>query len=1058
MGEERQLSDTDTIMQPSDEEPTLMKSEVDQADAGTPGRPSNFIVAGFVVGFVLFIVGLFLPPVSLGQRLGLGSSGEQAISTAQPTSENNLSIAGKIALSVSDTETAGVSVSSVIRSDFLNSDADEEWAQAAAAVSSNRTLESDVYLINYEDPAPVGQAALALSSAPDGTQTLDLMGWNGEAWTFVPSRIDSGNQQVVSLEGPLPRALAFMQTAAPDPLSVGAVLLPTQELPADVLPHLTEVAVGTLTLAEDGTLAGDLAEMPTGAYDQLLRVTNTGVIVDQASLAALLDDTVAQTEQIDTLVQKAVSDGYAGVNLDYQGVSADQRNAYTSFVGNLADALHEEELTLATTLAAPRKINGKWDSGGQDWPALGQVADIVYVQMPLDPTAYSEGGSAEQLLDWTTHQIDRHKVMMSVSANAVDKIGESFLELSNEEALKNFGELRFVEGAAEVEPETAVEVALSGTATALEWDGASLTYKYSYQNSDQTHQVWLGNAAALGHRLRLAKQYNLRGVAVRGLGNVVSDASVYATALESYVGTAEAPQTTGAAIVWTVRDEGDSVLASDSGDALTFSWEGVEEPGNYSISAEFAMGDNVASLGAVGVVVMAPPEPEETVAEEESDTEEAEETTEETDSSTSARGFDPGDADAVVNVNANVRVGPGLSYGLVSGGLTAGSKVSLLGRNEGATWFNILMPDGETEGWIYGTLITINSAVDVNALQVVEVEEPVASNDDNSGDSGGGGSTAPAPVAAPPVTNPGFELGGQTHTLANPTLMTSVGMKWVKFQHKWSPGNSPDVVAGRIQQAHANGLKVLLSIPGSNTYPDSIDFKAYTDFLGGVAALGPDAIEVWNEMNIDFEWPAGQIDPASYVNNMLAPAYNAIKAANPNVMVISGAPAPTGFDNGTNAWADNRYMAGVAAAGGANYMDCIGVHHNAGATSPGATSGHPSGSAHYSWYFAPTMNLYYNTFGGARPVCFTELGYLSGQDYGGVPERFSWASGTTVAQHAQWLAEAVSLAASSGRVRMLIVFNVDFTHYGNDPQAGFAMIRPDGSCPACETLRRVMGR
>jgi hypothetical protein len=35
---------------------------------------------------------------------------------------------------------------------------------------------------------------------------------------------------------------------------------------------------------------------------------------------------------------------------------------------------------------------------------------------------------------------------------------------------------------------------------------------------------------------------------------------------------------------------------------------------------------------------------------------------------------------------------------------------------------------------------------------------------------------------------------------------------------------------------------------------------------------------------------------------------------------------------------------------------------------------------------------------------------------------------------------------------------VEFTYYGaDDPQAGYAMIRPDGSCPACETLGRVMG-
>ena len=321
----------------------------------------------------------------------------------------------------------------------------------------------------------------------------------------------------------------------------------------------------------------------------------------------------------------------------------------------------------------------------------------------------------------------------------------------------------------------------------------------------------------------------------------------------------------------------------------------------------------------------------------------------------------------------------------------------------------------------------------------------------------------PPPAPSPPGAGGAFELGGQTVSMANAERMRYAGMHWVKLQHKWQPGDNPSGVAGRIQEAKAAGFKVLLSVTGANTYPapNSIDFAGFVDFMRGVASLGanaPEAIEVWNEMNIDFEWPAGQISPASYVNNMLAPSYNAIKAANPNIMVISGAPAPTGFDNGHNAWADNRYIAGMAAAGAANYMDCIGVHHNAGATSPSATTGHPGGS-HYSWYYGPTLNLYYNAFGGARRVCFTELGYLSAEGFPGIPPNFAWASNTTLAQHAQWLAEATTLARNSGRVRMLIVFNVDLTLYqlDGDPQAGYAIIRPNGSCPACDTLRAVTG-
>ncbi len=320
----------------------------------------------------------------------------------------------------------------------------------------------------------------------------------------------------------------------------------------------------------------------------------------------------------------------------------------------------------------------------------------------------------------------------------------------------------------------------------------------------------------------------------------------------------------------------------------------------------------------------------------------------------------------------------------------------------------------------------------------------------------------PAPTAvpgvtpAPPPPSTGFNFGGQTQTFANAQVMKDAGMNWVKFQHKWAPGDSAADLGGSIQNAKDAGFKVLISVTGKTPYPapNSIDFAAFTQFMGALAGQGPDAIEVWNEQNIDFEWPAGQIDPAAYVNNMLAPAYQAIKAANPNVLVISGAPAPTGFDNSTNAWADNRYIAGMRAAGAANYADCIGAHHNAGATSPSATSGHPAGS-HYSWYFKPMLDLYYNTFGGARQICWTELGYLSGDGFSGLPPNFAWASGTSVQEQAQWLREARDLSISSGRVMMMIVFNVDFTSFDptGDPQAGFAMIRPDGSCPACEAFK-----
>ncbi|MBN1430779.1 MAG: hypothetical protein JXB07_20585 [Anaerolineae bacterium] len=300
-----------------------------------------------------------------------------------------------------------------------------------------------------------------------------------------------------------------------------------------------------------------------------------------------------------------------------------------------------------------------------------------------------------------------------------------------------------------------------------------------------------------------------------------------------------------------------------------------------------------------------------------------------------------------------------------------------------------------------------------------------------------------------------FELGGQTHHLGNPDKMHFAGMTWVKFQHKWGPGDNPADESGRIGQAHGQGFKVLMSVPGPS-YPSSIDYGSYVGYLAGLASQGVDGIEVWNEMNIDREWPASDISGASYVNNMLKPAYEAIKAANPNVLVISGAPAPTGFFGGcgANGCDDWMYLIQMRDAGAGNYMDCMGIHYNEGIIPPSQNSGDPR-SEHYTRYYAGMVDTYYGTLG--KTLCFTELGYLSPDGYGALPSLFAWAKNVTVAQQAQWLAEAAILSSQSGKVRLMIVFNVDFTVWEpNDPQAGYAMVRPGGSCPACDALHSIL--
>lgn len=425
--------------------------------------------------------------------------------------------------------------------------------------------------------------------------------------------------------------------------------------------------------------------------------------------------------------------------------------------------------------------------------------------------------------------------------------------------------------------------------------------------------------------------------------------------------------------------------------------------------------------------------------------------------------YQAGGLDTTTVDSASLRSGPGTEWRRLAV-LPPGTPFRVDGRAPGGGWARGIVPSGEI-GWVVYTALAA-SPEQLDALPSVWTDTPFTL----SAPPGPPPTQPPPPQpavnplpAAPAVANTapvrGFQYGGHVADFSPYAAeqMHRAGMTWVKRQWRYHAGQSPDMLAGWINDAHARGFRILLGIvgePGQVLTPGY--FEQYAAFVGGVAALGADAIEVWNEMNIDREWPSGSIDPALYTE-LLRQSYNTIKANNPNTLVISGAPAPTGFFGGCSPFGcdDNLYVRGMAAAGAANYMDCIGIHYNEGILPPTATSGDPRGAGgHYTRYFRGMINTYVNAFGGRRPLCFTELGYLSPEGYGPLPSAFGWAENVTVVQQAAWLDQAVSLAARSGRVRLLIIWNVDFTIYGSDPQAGYAIIRPGGACPACDLLGR----
>lgn len=381
----------------------------------------------------------------------------------------------------------------------------------------------------------------------------------------------------------------------------------------------------------------------------------------------------------------------------------------------------------------------------------------------------------------------------------------------------------------------------------------------------------------------------------------------------------------------------------------------------------------------------------------------------------------------------NVRSGPGLNNAII-GRLQRGAVVPVTARTADGQWLEIVYNNGK--GYIFAQFTSFGGAA------------PVAAP------------AAPAPAPAASKGNWTFELGGHMGSTAVFPQMRDIGMTWVKFQTQDTD------IPGRIAAAKANGLKVLIGAVGDRARAADTNYhREFAAYLADLVRQGADAIEVWNEPNLDREYGGpgnGQVNPENYAN-MLREAYIAIKAANPNALVIGAAMAPTGFFGGncTNAGCDDApFLQRLAAAGGAQWMDCIGAHHNGTMVGPDQTSGAPVANDHHQWYFWGTLNVTYNAFGGKIPVCWTELGYVTPEGIGPIiSPNFQWGNSITLAQQAQWLARAAQLSRESGKVRLMIIWNMDRRQYdAEDPQAGYSIFRPDGSCPACATLKAVMGR
>ena len=578
------------------------------------------------------------------------------------------------------------------------------------------------------------------------------------------------------------------------------------------------------------------------------------------------------------------------------------------------------------------------------------------------------------------------------------------------------------------------------------------TYQYiDLQGHPRT--VWLENAASLSHKLSIVSRYNIGGVVLQNLLASDSDPAIWQVAREFR--SKEVNERPGQlALAWRVSDSSGGELVGDQRplSESQFTVPVPDRPGEtVKIGAAIVdAGRPVVTQGeTVLTVATYTPTPSPTPVATPTPT-------------------PPPVPLARFDARINIREGPGTVYNRIKTA-SPGETYEIIGKNPEGTWWQLCCINGKA-GWVRGDLVQVIG--DTSGIAVAKnipkpPKRPVASS-------------GPRPAAAGT-----FDYGVQAQVWGGADLnfvvnaTKGMGFHWVKFQLPWkdvegAPGaiswGTLDNIVGTL---NGGGLKILASVVKSPAWarPPNTDFSVegppadpntYANFVGQLAGryCGKiNAIEVWNEQNLNYEWGNEPLDPARYVR-LLSAAYRAIKAACPQTVVVSGALTPTGAPPPV-AMDDFTYLEKMYQAGLKNVSDAIGAHPSGYNVAPdvrwqdacnfitqqGSSFRGPCDAPHHSWSFRSTMEGYRNImikYGDAnKRIWPTEFGWAAG---GAFDSRYKYADDNTFDEQAQWTVRAYQMMKNWGFVGTAFLWNLNFRVTNNGTElAQWGIVDPGGN-------------
>lgn len=282
------------------------------------------------------------------------------------------------------------------------------------------------------------------------------------------------------------------------------------------LPYLTYLSLFSYQAKPDGTLTplfeqNLINQARAGRVAPNMVVTNIGMSggFDSDLANTILNNQEIQNTFISNILSILSDKNYYGVDIDFEYLYPEDREAYNTFLRNLKSRLNGN-YPLSVAVAPKYRDNQEGILyEAHDYKAIGEIADRVIIMtyewgyVYGEPMAISPLSEVEAVISYAVTRIPSNKILMGMPNYAYDWVipyqqGTSANTITNMRAL---------------------DIALDNGASIMFDPKAQAPY-FNYVDSEgRTRVVWFDDARSIDARLNLVTKYNLAGVSYWTINN-----------------------------------------------------------------------------------------------------------------------------------------------------------------------------------------------------------------------------------------------------------------------------------------------------------------------------------------------------------------------------------------------------------------------------------------------------------------------------------------------------------------------------------------------------------